>query len=69
MRCPEPLMDEESARLVRTWVRLADEATGRRSEEGICDHCGKREYLSPEGAERLCVQCYLDGAAEARRAS
>ena len=62
-------MDEESARLVSSWVRLADEATGRRSEEGVCDHCGKREYLGAEGAERLCVQCYLDGAAEARRAS
>jgi len=58
--CAEPkaLIDEESLTAITAWLRLGDEATGRRAPVGTCVRCGRRGYLT--GETRVCARCYLD---------
>jgi len=52
------VIDEESVIAITSWLRLGDEATGRRAPIGTCERCGQRGYLS--GQTRICARCYLD---------
>ena len=51
--------DEEAARAVTGWLKLGDKVAGRKPEEGQCDQCGERAYLTPDGSRRLCARCLL----------
>jgi hypothetical protein len=54
------VIDEESVAAITSWLRLGDEATGRRAPVGPCVRCGKHGYLT--GETRVCARCYLDEA-------
>jgi hypothetical protein len=53
-------VSDEDAVLVESWLRLADQAVGHRTEEGACDECGEVGYLSRDGSRRVCARCSLE---------
>jgi hypothetical protein len=53
--------DSEAERVVARWVELADRVVGVTGEEGRCDGCGSRGYISKDGGRRLCARCLLEG--------
>ena len=57
------MIDNESERVVSSWLRLGDRLAGVKPVDGRCDRCGGTGYLSLFEKARLCARCYLDGMA------
>ena len=53
-------VSDEDAVVVESWLKLADQAVGQRTEEGACDECGEARYLSRDGSRRVCARCCLE---------
>jgi uncharacterized membrane protein len=54
------LIDRESESVVSGWLRLGDEAAGRKPLDGRCEHCGAAGYVSDGGKQLLCARCILE---------
>jgi hypothetical protein len=54
------LIDRESESVVSRWLRLGDQAAGRKPLDGQCERCGTVGYVSDAGRQRLCARCILE---------
>ena len=56
------MIDRESERAVRRWVRLGDEVTGRPApdDHAECENCGSTEQVLDRDEHPVCAHCYLE---------
>jgi hypothetical protein len=71
LRRHETVVDDETVRAVRGWVRLADEvAGGVKARNLACASCGSSDDVLEREERPLCARCYLEkGDPETENAS